>query len=208
MKGKRDSSRRGRARSSASEETRLCFLRRAYMDNRERIEAKFLAMIRASDLSMEDRDFSLMSYREGAVEILGAVERIFGVEGVRDVSKHLRMRESPAADYGQDEEGEECDEGGEGGEGGDGPAPIDDTPWTYEKVDPKGVNPLEHLSGLPRFPLELVDKDEGEPSGPEPEDEEEEDESEEEDLELDIIERVANWEEVRGLWKDFDPAFR
>ena len=189
--------------SSASEETRLSFLRKVYMDSHERIEAKFLAMIRARDLPMRDKEFSLMSYREGAVEILSAVEKIFGIEGLRDVSNHLRVNESPAANHDQDEEDEECDEEGEGG---DGPTPIDDTPWTYEKVDPKGVEPWEHLRGLPHFPLELVDKEE-EPSGPEPEGEEE-DEDEEEEVEIDIIERVANWEEVRGLWKDFDPAYR
>ena len=138
------------------------------------------------------------------MEILSAVERIFGVEGLRDVSNHLRAREDPVADHGQveDDGDEECDEEGEDGYV---QTPIDDTPWTYEKVDPKGVNPWEHLKGMPHFPLELVDKEE-EPAGPEPE--EEDDEDEEEELGLDIIERVANWDEVRGLWKDYDPAYR
>ena len=204
MKGKRDSDRKGEARSNEREGGRLNLLRKVYMDSHERIEAKFFAMIRARDLSMRDREFSLMSYREGAVEILSAVESIFGVEGLRDVSRYLKVRENPVADNIQeeDDEDEECDEEGEDG---CGPTPINDTPWTYENVDPKGVNPLEHLSGLPRFPLDLVDKDEGEPPGPEPEGDEEE---EEEEVELDIIERVKYWDEVRGLWKDFDPAYR
>jgi len=182
----------------------LSFLRKVYMESHSRIEAKFLAMIRAHDLSSRDKQFSLMSYREGAVEMLSAVESIFGVEGLREVSKYLRVRENPAADHDQveDDGDEECDEEGEDGYV---QTPIDDTPWTYEKVDPKGVNPWEHLKGMPHFPLELVDKEE-EPAGPEPE--EEDDEDEEEELGLDIIERVANWDEVRGLWKDYDPAYR
>ena len=197
MKGKRDSDRRGKARSNECEGGRLNFLRQIYMSSHARIEAKFLAMIRARDLSVRDREFSLMSFREGAVEILSAVERVFGAEGIRDVSRYLKVREYPVADLkrGEDELVED----------GYTQTPIDDEPWTYEKVDPKGVNPLEHLSGLQRFPLELVDKDEGEPSGPEPEDGEED---EEDEIEVDIIERVANWDEVRGLWKDFDPAYR
>ena len=200
MRGKRDSDRRGKARSNEHEGSRLNFLRKVYMSSHAGIEAKFLAMIRARDLSMRDREFSLMSYREGAVEMMSAIERIFGVEGLRDVSKYLRVRENPMAGHkeGEEECDEECDEGGEDGYV---QTPIDDTPWTYEKVDPKGVEPWEHLKGMPRFPLELVDK-EKEPSGPEPEEEEEE------ELELDIIERVANWDEVRGLWKDYDPAYR
>jgi len=204
-KSDRNDGKRGKARSNECEGGRLNFLRKVYMSSHARIEAKFLAMIRARDLSMRDREFSLMSFREGAVEILSAVEMVFGAEGIRDVSRYLKVREYPVADLKRGED-ELVEDGDEEGEGGDGPAPIDDTPWTYEKVDPKGVNPLEHLSGLPRFPLELVDKEE-EPSGPEPEDEEE-DRDEEEELELDIIERVANWDEVRGLWKDYDPAYR
>jgi len=202
MRGKRDSDRRGNARSNGHEGGRLDFLRKVYMSSHAGIEAKFLAMIRARDLSMRDREFSLMSYREGAVEILSAVERIFGVEGLRDVSKYLRVRENPMAERKQDEDEAE-EEGDE--EGGDDyvQTPIDDTPWTYEKVDPKGVGPWELLRGMPRFPLELIDKEE-EPSGPESEEEEGD---EEEELELDIMERVANWDEVRGLWKDFDPAY-
>ena len=203
-KSDRNDSNGRKARSNEREGGRLNFLRKVYMSSHARIEAKFLAMIRARDLSMRDREFSLMSYREGAVEILSAVESIFGVEGLRDVSRYLKVRENPAADNNQkeDEEDEECDEEGEDGYV---QTPIDDTPWTYEKVDPKGVNPLEHLSGLPRFPLELVDKDEEEPSEPEPEGDEED---EDEEIELDIIERVVDWENVCGLWKDFDPAYR
>jgi hypothetical protein len=202
MKGKRDSDRRGKARSNECEGSRLNFLRQVYMSSHARIEAKFLAMIRARDLSMRDREFSLMSFREGAVEILSAVERVFGAEGIRDVSRYLKVREYPVADLKRGED-ELVEDGDEEGEGGYVQTPIDDTLWTYEKVDPKGVDPWEHLRSMPRFPLELVDKGE-EPSGPEPE----EDEDEEEELELDIIERVANWEEVRGLWKDYDPAYR
>jgi hypothetical protein len=205
MKGKRDSDRRGKARSNECEGGRLNFLRQVYMSSHARIEAKFLAMIRARDLSMRDREFSLMSFREGAVEILSAVERVFGAEGIRDVSKYLKVREYPVADLKRGED-ELVEDGDEEGEDGYVQTPIDDTPWTYEEVDPRGVEPWEHLRGMPRFPLELVDKEE-EPSGPEPEGEEE-DEDEEEDLELDIIERVANWDEVRGLWKDYDPAYR
>jgi hypothetical protein len=203
-KSDRNDGNRGNARSNEREGGRLSFLRQVYMSSHARIEAKFLAMIRARNLSMRDREFSLMSFREGAVEILSAVERVFGAEGIRDVSKHLRARENPAADHDQveDDGDEECDEEGEDDYV---QTPIDDTPWTYEKIDPKGVDPWEHLRGMPRFPFELIDKDEGEPCGPEPEDEEED---EEEEIELDIIERVANWDEVRGLWKDFDPAFR
>jgi hypothetical protein len=203
MRAKRDSERRGNARSNEYEGDRLSFLRKVYMESHSRIEAKFLAMIRARDLSMRDREFSLMSYREGAVEILSAVESIFGVEGLREVSKHLRAHENPAADHDQveDDGDEECDEEGEDDYV---QTPIDDTPWTYEKVDPKDVDPWEHLRGMPRFPFELADKEE-EPSGPESEDEEEDEDEEEE---LNIIERVANWDEVRGLWKDFDPAYR
>jgi len=204
MKGKRDSDRRGKARSNECEGGRLNFLRQIYMSSHARIEAKFLAMIRARDLSVRDREFSLMSFREGAVEILSAVERVFGAEGIRDVSRYLKVREYPVADLKRGED-ELVEDGDEEGEDGYTQTPIDDEPWTYEKVDPKGVNPLEHLSGLQRFPLELVDKDEGEPSGPEPEDGEED---EEDEIEVDIIERVANWDEVRGLWKDFDPAYR
>ena len=198
-KSERDGSRRGKARSNECEGGRLDFLRKVYMSSHARIEAKFLVTIGARNLSMRDKEFSLMSFREGAVEMLSAIERVFGAEGVRDVSKYLRVRENPATDHGQDEdnEDEECDEEGEDGYV---QTPIDDTPWTYEKIDPKGVNPWEHLRGMPRFPLELVDKKE-EPAGPEPEEEEEEEEG-------DIIERVANWDEVRGLWKDFDPAYR
>ena len=203
MKGKRDSDRRGKARSNEHDGGRLDFLRKIYMSSHAGIEAKFLAMIRARDLSMRDREFSLMSYREGAVEMLSAVERIFGVEGLREVSKYLRVRENPAADHDQveDDGDEECDEEGEDGYV---QTPIDDEPRTFEKVDPKGVDPWEHLRGMPRFPFELVDK-EKEPSGPEPEDEAED---EEEEIELDIIERLADWDEVRGLWKDYDPAYR
>jgi len=202
-KSERKGHRSGRARSNECEGGRLSFLRKVYMESHERIEAKFLAMIRARDLSTRDREISLMSYREGAVEIFSAVERIFGVEGLRDVSRHLRARENSMAGHKEDEE--ECDEeGDEEGEDGYTQTPIDDEPTTYEKVDPKGVDPWEHLRGMPRFPFELVDK-EKEPSGPEPEGEEED---EEEELELDIIERVAKWDEVRGLWKDYDPAYR
>jgi len=203
MRAKRDSERRGNARSNEYEGDRLSFLRKVYMESHSRIEAKFLAMIRAHDLSSRDKQFSLMSYREGAVEMLSAVERIFGVEGLRDVSKYLMERENPKVDCRKDEhDGEgECDEEGEDDYV---QTPIDDTPWTYEKVDPKDVDPWEHLRGMPRFPFGLVDKEE-EPSGPESEDE---DEDEEEELELDIMERVANWDEVRGLWKAFDPAYR
>ena len=204
MRAKRDSERRGNARSNEYEGDRLSFLRKVYMESHSRIEAKFLAMIRAHDLSSRDKQFSLMSYREGAVEMLSAVESIFGVEGLREVSKYLRVRENPAADHDQveDDGDEECDEEGEDGYV---QTPIDDEPRTFEKVDPKGVDPWEHLRGMPRFPFELVDKDEGEPSGPEPEDEAED---EEEEIELDIIERLADWDEVRDLWKDFDPAYR
>jgi len=204
-KSERDGSRRGKARSNECEGSRLNFLRQVYMNSHARIEAKFLAMIRARDLSMRDREFSLMSFREGAVEILSAVERVFGAEGIRDVSRYLKVREYPVADLKRGED-ELVEDGDEEGEDGYMQTPIDDEPWTYEKVDPKGVDPWEHLRSMPRFPFELVDK-EKEPSGPEPEGEEE-DESEEEDLELDIIERVANWDEVRGLWKDYDPAYR
>jgi len=203
MRGKRDSDRRGKARSNEHEGGRLDFLRKVYMSSHAGIEAKFLAMIRARDLSMRDREFSLMSYREGAVEMLSAVERIFGVEGLRDVSKYLRARENPIAGHKEGEE--ECDEeGDEEGEDDYTQTPIDDEPKTFEKVDPKGVDPWEHLRGMPRFPFDLVDK-EKEPSGPEPEDEAED---EEEEIELDIIERLADWDEVRGLWKDYDPAYR
>jgi len=205
-KSDRNDSNGRKARSNEREGGRLNFLRKVYMGSHERIEAKFLAMIRARDLSMRDREFSLMSYREGAVEILSAVERVFGAEGIRDVSRYLKVREYPVADLKRGED-ELVEDGDEEGEDGCVQTPIDDTPWTYEKVDPKGVNPLEHLSVPSHFPLELVDKDEEEPSEPEPEDGEE-DEDEEEELELDIIERVEQWDEVRGLWKDFDPAYR
>ena len=201
-KSDRNDGKRGKARSNECEGGRLNFLRKVYMSSHARIEAKFLAMIRARDLSMRDREFSLMSFREGAVEILSAVERVFGAEGIRDVSKYLKVREYPVADLKRGED-ELVEDGDEEGEDGYVQTPIDDEPRTFEKVDPKGVDPWEHLRGMPRFPFELVDKDEGEPSGPEPEDEAED---EEEEIELDIIERLADWDEVRDLWKDFDPA--
>jgi hypothetical protein len=201
MKGKRDSDRREKARSNEHEGRRLSFLRKVYMDSHEQIEAKFLAIIRARDLPMRDRQLSLMSYREGAVEILSAVESIFGVEGLRDVSKHLRVRENPVAERKQDEDEEGEEEGEDGGEDDYIPTPPD-SDFNFENCDPAHVRPWEKLED-DKFPFELVDKDEGEPSGPEPEDEDEE-----EEIEVDIIERVANWEEIRGLWKDFDPAYR
>jgi len=202
MRGKKDSSKTGKARSNEYEHGRLDFIRKIYMESHARIEWKFLSMFRDRDLSQRDKEFSLMSYREGALEILGAVEKVIGVEGLIEVSKYLKIRENPKVmDALQEEpEEEDCDEEREGD---DGPTPIDDTPKTYEDVDPRGVLPWEHLKDS-NFPFELVDK-KG-PSEPEPEDWEEDDEGEE--LEVDIIERVANWEEVRGLWKDFDPAYR
>ena len=203
MKGKRDPSRRGKAGSNEYERGRLEFIRKIYMESHARIEWKFLSMFRDRDLSQRDKEFSLMSYREGALEILGAVEKVIGVEGLIEVSKYLKIRENPKVLDAMQEESEEedCDEEGEGD---DGPTPIDDTPKTYEDVDPRGVQPWELLKDS-NFPFELVDKEE--PSGPVPEDWEE-DEDEEAEIEVDIIERVANWEEVRGLWKDFDPAYR
>jgi hypothetical protein len=203
MKGKRDADRRGKARSNEHEGCRMNFIRKVYMRSRARIETKFLEKIGARNLSMRDREFSLMSYREGALEMLDAIEKIFGVEGMRDVSRYLVVCEDPLAERKQDEDEAE-EEGDEESEDDYVRTPIDDEPWTYEKVDPKGVDPWEHLRGMPRFPFELVDKEE-EPSGPEPAEEEED---EEEEIELDIMDRVANWDEVRDLWKDFDPAYR
>jgi len=168
------------------------------MESHSRIEAKFLAMIRAHDLSSRDKQFSLMSYREGAVEMLSAIERVFGAEGIRDVSRYLKVREKPIIDH---EGGEEEEEDDGGGEDDYIPTPPD-SDFNFENCDPAHVRPWEKLED-DKLPFELVDK-EKEPSGPEPEEEEEE----EEELELDIIERVANWDEVRGLWKDFDPAYR
>jgi len=152
MRAKRDSDRIGKARSNEYKGDRLSFLRKVYMESHSRIEAKFLAMIRAHDLSSRDKQFSLMSYREGAVEMLSAVERIFGAEGLHEVSNYLRMREDSMAGHKEDEE--ECDEEGDE-EGGDDyvQTPIDDTPWTYEKVDPKGVGPRGVLERDPALPL-------------------------------------------------------
>jgi len=198
MRAKRDSERRGNARSNEYEGDRLSFLRKVYMESHSRIEAKFLAMIRAHDLSSRDKQFSLMSYREGAVEMLSAIERVFGAEGIRDVSRYLKVREKPIIDH---EGGEEEEEDDGGGEDDYIPTPPD-SDFNFENCDPAHVRPWEKLED-DKLPFELVDK-EKEPSGPEPEEEEEE----EEELELDIIERVANWDEVRGLWKDFDPAYR
>jgi len=198
MRGKRGSDRRGNARSNEYEGDRLSFLRKVYMESHSRIEAKFLAMIRAHDLSSRDKQFSLMSYREGAVEMLSAIERVFGAEGIRDVSRYLKVREKPIIDH---EGGEEEEEDDGGGEDDYIPTPPD-SDFNFENCDPAHVRPWEKLED-DKLPFELVDK-EKEPSGPEPEEEEEE----EEELELDIIERVANWDEVRGLWKDFDPAYR
>jgi Ran GTPase-activating protein (RanGAP) involved in mRNA processing and transport len=206
MRRKRDSERSEKAGSNLQERKRMGFLREVYMDNKGLIEARFLASMGGDNIPMKEKLLIIRAFREGAVEILDAVERTFGIGGVHDVSHRIKTQRQAAPDAeGSDEadDEEECDD-----EGGDGyeRTPVDDTPWTYEKVDPRGVEPWEHLRGMPRFPLELVDKEE-EPSGPEPEDEEE-DEDEDEEVELDIIERVVDWENVRGLWKDFDPAYR
>ena len=199
-KSDRNDGNRGEARSNEHEGGRLDFLRKVYMSSHAAIEAKFLVTIGARNLSMKDKEFSLMSFREGAVEMLSAIERVFGAEGLRDVSRYLKVREKPIIDH---EDGEEEEDDG-GGEDDYIPTPPD-SDFNFENCDPAHVRPWEKLEN-DKFPFELVDKEE-EPSGPEPEDEEE-DEDEEEELELDIIERVANWDEVRGLWKDYDPAYR
>jgi len=205
MRGKRNSDKRGNAGSNEYEHGRLDFIRKIYMESHARIEVKFLAMIRAHDLSSRDKLFSLMSYREGAMEILSAVHTIFGLEGLSDVSKYLRAGGNPATDCKRDEDESEEEVADEEGEDDFIPTPPG-RDFCFENCDPAHVRPWEKLED-DRFPFELVDKDEEEPSGPEPEDEEE-DEDEEEELELDIIERVANWDEVRDLWKDYDPAYR
>jgi len=203
MKGKRDSGKSRKAGSNGQERRRMGFLREVYMDNKDLIEARFLASMGGDNIPMKERLLMIRAFREGAVEILDAVERTFGIGGVHDVSKRIQTQRHAAPDAeGSDEADEEEDD--DGGESDGGPSPVDDAPKTYEDVDPREVQPWEHLKDS-KFPFELVDKEE--PSGPGPEDWEE-DEDEGEEVELDIIERVANWDEVRGLWKDFDPAFR
>ena len=204
MRRKRDSERSEKAGSNLQERKRMGFLREVYMDNKGLIEARFLASMGGDNIPMKEKLLIIRAFREGAVEILDAVERTFGIGGVHDVSKRVKTQRQAAPDAeGSDEadDEEECDD-----EGGDGSerTPVDDTPKTYEDVDPRGVQPWELLKDS-KFPFELVDKEE--PSGPVPEDWEE-DEDEGEEVELDIIERVVDWENVRGLWKDFDPAYR
>jgi len=204
MRRKRDSERSEKEGSNGRERKRMGFLRGVYMNNKDLIEARFLASMGGDHLSTKDRLLLTRAFREGAVEILNAVDRTFGFGGVRDVASYLGAHgrsdieaESPE----EDDDGEECDDGGE--DGYERTPPADDLPQTYENTDPRDINPWELLRRS-RFPFELVDKEE--PSGPEPEGMDEEDEDEE--IELDIIERVVDWENVRGLWKDFDPAFR
>lgn len=204
MRRSRDSDKSREAGSNNYERGRLDYIRKIYMESHARIERKFLAMIRAHDLSSRDKLFSLMSYREGAMEILSAVHEIFGLEGLSDVSKHLRAGEDSAAGRNEDDGPEE--DADEEGEDDSIPTPPGKD-FCFENCDPAHVRPWEKLED-DRFPFKLIDReDEEEPSGPEPDDEEgNEDEGEE--LALDIIARVANWEEVRGLWKGFDPAYR
>jgi len=204
MKGKRDSERSEKAGSNGQDRKRMGFLREVYMDHKDLIEARFLASMGGDNIPMKERLLMIRAFREGAVEILDAVEMTFGIGGVHDVSKRIKTQRQAAPDAESSDEAddkEECDD-----EGGDGyeRTPVDDTPKTYEEVDPRGVQPWELLKDS-KFPFELVDKEE--PSGPVPEDCEE-DEDEDEEVELDIIERVKYWDEVRGLWKDFDPAYR
>jgi len=204
MRTKRDSERSEKAGSNGQERKRMGFLREVYMDNKDLIEARFLSSMGGDSIPMKERLLIIRAFREGAVEILDAVERTFGIGGVHDVSKRIKTQRQAATDAeGSDEtdDEEDCDD-----ECGDGyeRTPVDDTPKTYEGVDPREVQPWELLKDS-KFPFELVDKEE--PSGPVPEDCEE-DEDEGEEIELDIIERVVDWENVRGLWKDFDPAYR
>jgi len=204
MKGKRDSGKRGKAGSNGQERKRMGFLRGVYMDNKDLIEARFLASMGGDNIPTKERLLIIRAFREGAVEILDAVERTFGIGGVHDVSHHIKTQRQAAPDAESSDEADDEEECDDEGEGDDGPTPVDDTPKTYEDVDPREVQPWELLKDS-KFPFELVDKEE--PSGPVPEDWEE-DEDEGEEVELDIIERVVDWENVRGLWKDFDPAYR
>ena len=249
MRKKEEREESSKAGSNGRKMSRSEFLSKVYLNCNEKIEGSFLSKIMAdSAVSNSAKNLMVMSYRTAAMDVLSAIERVYGIEGLKKISKNLKMDEDSASD--SEEGGEEDDEGdccGEGGPSG-GPAPIDDEPQTYEKVDPKRVDPFEKLSKPSRFPVELVDKED---LGEELDDEErervrramarhrrmvrgrskdidedgEEDDDEdrilptlvkpEDDLDdgcgeeaPDMVDLVALWEEVRDLWKDFDPAYR
>jgi len=196
-------SRRGycKARSSKLEEARRRYLRAMYLSNCKGIERRFLASLGCEELSDLERIRALSSFREGAIEILSTAEEVFGIEGVEEMSRHLRLSDnSRICDFLTDDE---CDDDCEDGYEYDvDKEDIDDKPWTYEEMNPGHANPYEHLGCRGRPPIELIDQDEDYLA-----DEDDEDDDED-DPELDIFRRLIDWDYVRDLWDDFDPMYR
>jgi len=195
-----DSGKDRKARSNRFDEARERYLRAVYSLSHEKIERKFVASLDGEDIPQVERTRALGAFRDGALEILSAVEEVFGIEGVEELSAHFRLSDnSRISDFLMDDEceGEDCEEGCECCAQKED---FDDRPRTYENLNPGDANPYEHLRFARHFPIELIDKDE--------DDFPDEFDDEEDDLDFDLLERLIDWDRVRDLWKDFDSMYR
>lgn len=192
---KHDSEKRRKARSNIRDELRLQHLRMIYMLISGDVERRFLASIR--ELPQEERMRSLRGFRDGAVEILGAIEDVFGPEGVRAISHHIRHAGISRRLKELDED--ECDE--DECEYRTRIEDFDDTPRTYERIEARHAKPWEHLSKERRFPFEIIDEDESRL------DDDDEDDEDDEEYDFDILSEPMDWDTYRDLWKDFDSMY-
>lgn len=184
------------ARTERSGDRRLQYLRRIYMRNRAEIERRFLAEI--DDNAMPARDIvrSLQCFREGAIEILGAIEEVFGTDGVEAISRHFRhasiSRLLSGSDENEDyeEEYEYCPRLDD----------FDDTRPAYERIEAHLRNLREQLAKEKKALFELYEKDDMHTD--------KEDEDDEDGLEIDLPWGLVDLDSYRNLWKGFDSMYR
>ncbi|MEM4264971.1 MAG: hypothetical protein QW505_04245 [Thermoplasmata archaeon] len=191
-----------KARSNGYDEGRRRYIRAVYLRSRRSIERDFLASLDGKDISQEERMRALRAFRDGALEILSAVEEVFGIEGLEKLSLHLRLSDlSGILDFLRDNECD-CDDCEDEYECCARKEDFDDMPWTYENLNPEDANPHELLRCGRHFPVELVDEDEIDFP-----DEFDDDDDEEDELDFGILEKLIDWDRVRDLWKDFDSMY-
>lgn len=197
MNGRKHHNKKRRmARTERSDDRRMQYLRRIYMRNRAESERKFLAEIDNNAMSARDILRSLQCFREGAIEILAAIEEVFGIDGVEAISRHFRHVSISRFLSCFNEN--DCDKE----EYGYCPRldDFDDTRQTYESIDAHLQNLREQLAKERKSLFELYDKDDVYID--------KEDEDEEDELEIDLPWSPIDRDSYRNLWKDFDSMYR
>jgi hypothetical protein len=201
MKKWKDCRRRyGKARSNRIEEARRRYLRALYLNNCKGIERRFLTSLDCKELSDVERMRAIRSFREGAIEILSTAEEVFGIEGVEEISRRLRLSDNlRISDFLADDDcDDDCEDEYEHDFAGDD---IDDIPRTFEELNTDRAKPYEHFGYWRQTSVELVDRDEDDLA------DEDGEGDDDEDHELDILRRLMDWGLLMDQEDDFDPMY-